>query len=395
MKSTKVLLPLGLFIIAILLIASRRSEKKAIPLDAFFQEEIIQHEIPGISACIIKDDQIKWMKAYGWADVEEQKAMSAQTVMNIGSVSKTLTATAILQLWEQGQLSLEENINTYLPFEIKHPSFPNSPITISQLLRHSSSIKDNQQYDESYSCSVPQMELGLWIQAYFNQKGAKDHTQFTETEPGTTYHYSNVAFGLLGYLAEVISGESFDQYCKENIFEPLGMDNTSWDLSDLNEEELAKTYVYVKEQNSQELIEKIQPILHEAVNETQQGNIATCTYGFPNYPDGLLRTSTEDLSKFLVALMNDGTVNGKRILQSSTIEKMLRPQENLDPKQGLAFRYTGFQDIWGHGGDDPGVQTGMYFSPSKKIGMIVFQNNNMGSRTKKLKQLFEAARDLD
>lgn len=115
-------------------------------------------------------------------------------------------------------------------------------------------------------------------------------------------------------------------------------------------------------------------------------------YSFPNYPDGLLRTSVRELSYFLMAIINKGSFEDARILKKSTVKKMLTVQiEGVG--QGLCWEQTRYQSLWGHSGGDPGVATHMFFSPRTKIGVITFQNNHNGDLFSILRLLYTTAKE--
>ena len=165
--------------------------------------------------------------------------MSLDAIMNIGSISKTFTATAAMQLWEKGMLQLDVDINKYLDFKITNPKYPDKPITIFQILTHTSSIQDGKAYHESYSCGDPTQSLHDWIYNNLNPDGTYYYqgSSFGDWSPGTNTKYSNVAFGLLGLIVEKLAKKPFNEYCKENIFKPLGMINTGWFLREVDYEQ--------------------------------------------------------------------------------------------------------------------------------------------------------------
>lgn len=372
----------------------QKNVKNTATLTKFLQENIIESQTPGLAVSIIKEDSIVWQKGFGKANLEHETPMTTEGIINIASVSKTITATALMQLWEQGLVDLDSDINTYMPFSVTNPNFPEIPITFMQLLTHTSSILDSSVYENSYACGNTTIELKDWITEYltieskYNTKSAP----FLNTEPGTTYNYSNIGYGLLAYLIEIITKTPFNQYCKENIFIPLKMNNTGWFLSEVNIQNHITPYLYITEENRQSIPKIFEKLLQDDV--LVNDNNPLCLYGFPNYPDGQLRTSVSDLSKFLVAILNDGRYSGNQILKGTTIQMMLSGQTPADDKQGICWRYTGMEMIWGHGGDDPGVQTGIYFNPELRIGMICIKNNNEGSRTEILKELYQTAKNL-
>lgn len=123
-------------------VTSIQAQPKYDSIDTSIKNFIAGRKIPGFVACIVKDSTIIWSKSYGQADLQNNIRMSMDAIMNIGSISKTFTTTAAMQLWEKGQLDLNADINNYLGFKIRNPNYPDQPITISQILTHTSSIRD-------------------------------------------------------------------------------------------------------------------------------------------------------------------------------------------------------------------------------------------------------------
>ena len=179
-------------------------------VEAFISTSIAENRIPGLAAVIVRDGEIAYAKGFGFADQEREVPMTPDTLMNIGSVSKTFVNTAILQLVERGALDLEDDVNRYLSFQVAHPRHPESAITVRQLLTHTASIRDGDAYGASYACGDPAIPLVDWIQGYLAAGGRfYDAGNFHPWPPGTVFSYSNVGYGLLGLLVEVISGEPF------------------------------------------------------------------------------------------------------------------------------------------------------------------------------------------
>lgn len=356
-------------------------------IDAFITQQAERNNIPGIAVGVVKGDQLIWSKGYGWANLEKRQAMSPQGVMNIASISKTITATAILQLWEKGSLQLDVDVNTYLPFSLKHPKFPEKAITIRQLLTHTSGIKDGPGYKKGYACGDPAVSLKDWIESCLAVGGEHYYADynFYPTGPEATHRYSNVAFGLLGYIVEQVTKQAFHLYVRDNILHPIGMTNTAYMLTEIDTNRIVIPYLYL--------------------GPLQQGLQATedlplpyfnpyCTYSFWNYPDGLIRTSIEDLSKYAAAYLNGGIYKGQRILKEETIDMMLTAQLgealNEDQDQGLSwFHNPKLGPSWFHGGSDPGVSTRLYIDRSHKMSVIIFQNSNDGNPTLIAEKLFE------
>jgi len=355
-------------------------------LDEFILETMEANHIPGLSACIVKKDKLVWAKQYGWADVENKIPMAADTIQNIGSISKTITATAVMQLWEKGKFKLDDDVNTYLSFKVRNPDYPDDPITFRQLLTHKSSIKDGQAYGKSYACGDPTISLKDWITEYFTPGSTyyDARENFHTWKPGTIKiprgprAYTNVGYGLLGYLAEVLSGMDFAEYCKKHIFVPLGMTQTGWHLADIDVSRHAIPYSYYPENFKQPEDLELRSLLPRYGPDKQSikkgAFFPHCLYSFPNYPDGLIRTSVQDLSRFLRAYINGGTFEGVPILQKETIASMLSDRHL---GRGLCWytqKYKGGILTWGHGGGDPGISTQMLFIPEDDTGVIVFFN---------------------
>lgn len=331
-------------------------------LDNFIQEQMGVAHIPGLSACIIKDNQVVWSKGYGWAIIEEEVPVSPDTMFILASISKTVTATALMQLYEDGLFDLDDDINDYLSFEVRNPHHRREPITFRMLLTHVSSIRDNWKVYNSLYVFGDDSEIALYdfLNGYLTPGGeyySRIHN-FYQFEPGASWHYSNVGFALVGYLVESITGVPFDLYCEYNVFTPLGMEETSWRLKELNVSHIAMPYSYSPRNGT------YTPIGH---------------YGFPTYPDGSLRTSVSQLARFLICFINYGELEGTRIMSESTVKQMRTIQYPLiAPWQGLAwfYRLGNGQILLGHDGGDYGAATLMFFRPKDGVGVILLANGS-------------------
>lgn len=365
-------------------------------IDVTIQNYMREQKVPGLAIGIFKDKSLVRSNAYGLANIEEDIPMSTDAVMNIGSVSKTFTTLAAMQLWERGKLDLNADVNQYLGFEVRNPKYPDKPITVFQILTHTSSIQDGKAYEHSYSCGDPVMNLHEWIFENLRPDGKfyGNGNNFGDWSPGTEHRrYSNVSFGLLGLIVEKITRTPFNEYCKKNIFKPLGMKNTGWMLREVNVRNHIIPYAYVTERNRNSLIESKQ--LYPTGGEFKVATfIPACLYSFPNYPDGLVRTSVKDLSNYLIAMMNGGKYNGKRILKAETVNKMLSLQTSTSKFQGLTWHIYEWdvpenKDVlWGHTGGDPGIITYIFFNPVSKLGIITFQNASTNGTSELFEKLY-------
>ena len=329
-------------------------------LDRVLESEFTKYRIPGMAYVSLKNDSILIMEAKGYADVAKEKAFTPQTRMNIASISKTIVATAIMQLYEQEKLELDSDINQYLPFQISNPHYPAVPLTIKMLLTHTSSISDKNNVFSLFQMQgfvdYPQA-LSQFLGDVLTTEGQyyKEDT-YTSSEPGTFFEYSNIGASLAGLIVETVSGLEFNEYCKSKIFLPLGMNSSSFLFSETPKEEIAIPYY--------------------DVNVTNPDNPF---FSYPDYPAGHLITTIEDMSKFLRAYIMDGSFNGYQLLEKATIELMLQPYLLDGPReQGFIWRSgkIGNTTLWRHGGADTGITTNMGFDPITKAGFIVFMNRH-------------------
>jgi CubicO group peptidase (beta-lactamase class C family) len=323
-------------------------------IDSLLKSVMIAYRIPGMAACAIKGGSITWEGYYGLANVQNQDSVRQNTTFAVASISKTVTATALMQLWEHGRFQLDDSINAYLPFVVRNPKHPSAAITFRHLLSHVSSIVAS----TNVSRGDPTIALETYLRDRLTPGGAYYYSGgwYGQYTPGTGFTYSNMGIALCGYLVEVITGIPFEQYCRDSIFVPLGMTNTAWFLRDLDTSLIAHPYVW---------------------NQGNQTYQDIGLYGMYEYPAGQLRTTARDLGRFLLAHLNYGRLNAVRILDSSTVRLMRTVHYPfIDPTQGLVWYWVSptARLVWGHFGGLDGVRTGMWLDEEARSGVIVFTN---------------------
>jgi CubicO group peptidase (beta-lactamase class C family) len=322
-------------------------------LEQKLKAEVENNDLISISYCVVKNDTIVHSGALGFADEKNNKLATDSTRYLVASVSKTVTAVAIMQLVEQNLIGLDDDINLYLPFSVRNPDFPNDKITLRMLLSHTSSISDKSQdnYDlDCFGTDCP-MSLEEYFEAVFLSTGQYfSPDNFSNNEPGTVEDYSNLGSALVGFLVERITQIPFDVYCETNIFSPLGMNKTEWRLANTPLSELAIPY--------SDEITSMNP-----------------HYTFPDYPNGGLRTTVLDLSRFLRMVMLNGSFNGVQILSAASMATMKTLQFG-STEQCLAFYYETIKGrrILGHSGGEKGATAEMYYDTNTNVGVIVFSN---------------------
>ena len=323
-------------------------------LDDFILKTMRQRHIPGLSASLVIEDIVRWQKGYGSADINQNISVTNDTLFKIASVSKTITATALMQLYEQGYFDLSDPINVYLPYPVIHPRYPSTNITFHMLLTHSSGIIDNWQYLFYFDGDAP-ISFQMFLEEYLVPGGQyyDPENNFGSWQPGTRCQYSNIAVALVGYLVEVITGMNFTDYIESFVFSPLEMNESAWFLRDLNVSHIAMPYQW------------------NGIDYIPYGHI-----GYVDVPAGDLRTSSSQLIHFLTMFINNGSYNEQRVLQNSTVQLMLSPQLPFQPNIGLIFWKStiGGRTVWGHYGADFGAQAMMHFEPATHIGVVVLCN---------------------
>jgi CubicO group peptidase (beta-lactamase class C family) len=341
-------------------------------LSSFFFDSLIEFcmklgRIYSLSTCVIKNNEIVWSKGYGIYDKEQQKQGSADTIYLIASISKTITATAILQQVDNARIDLDEDVNGYLDFDFRNPYFPDVPITYRMLLNHTSSLNIEPASFYQVEYGKDSSPISSWLKDYFYDEGVMNKSKWRNCRPGKEFGYSNLGFTILGYLVEKITNQSFNQYCKEKIFMPLDMTNTSFLLSEINMEKHAVPYIlaYVKSGDFPTLY---LPLPH---------------YSICFYPAGGLRTSVLDLSHFVIAHMNRGVYNGVRILNESTVEEMHNISVHWEGNWyfglgwGICQNSQGKRLLEGHSGSLYGYITQMQIKPEDSTAIIYFSTKDL------------------
>ena len=346
----------------------------------FIESIMATHFIPGLSISIAKGGNIVWNNHFGYANINENTVVDENTMFILSSASKTITATALMQLFQQDLFMLNDDVADYLPFDVNHPDYPEVPITFKMLLSHTSGIKDNWNFMPYYNGDSP-LELDYYLNQYFTPEGDfyDSDLNFTDYTPGTSFSYSNNGVALIGLLVEEISGQSFDEYCIENIFDPLGMYDAYWFLSE------------IENLNKVAFPHQLAPGLTSSLSVLEN-------YGYSDYPAGQLRTTSNNLAKFMITFMNNGMYNGIEILNPETIEIMKTVHyPNAASDQGLIwyYRYLNEGTVFGHSGGDLGSSTDMFISFSNDVGVVILSNSSHGGMSQIGNAVFEYAETTD
>lgn len=314
-------------------------------LDGLVPLQIKQADIAGATIAVVKDGKVLFAKGYGYADVANKKPVSAQdTLFRPGSISKLFTWTAIMQLYEQGKLDLDRDINDYLDFKI--PEAFGKPITLKNVMTHTPGFEE--QVKDLFSENTGAPNLGQYLKA---------HIPGRIYQPGTVPAYSNYATAVAGYIVERVSGRPFEQYVAENIFKPLNMTQS--------------TFV-------QPLPANLAPLMS---NGYRLGSGDGRPFEMINpFPAGSLSSSATDMAQFMIAHLQDGQLGEARILKPETARLMHSRLFALDDAMN-AMCYGFYEEsrnghrIIGHGGDTIYFHSDLHLVLDQKLGFFVSYNS--------------------
>ena len=327
-------------------------------LDALIAREVSNLRYPGFAVAIVKDGRTVFSKGYGVSNLTTKAPVTADTPFMVASVSKVVTGTALMQLVQIGKIDLDEDIHSYLPFKIVNPR-ASGAITLRHLATHTSGLVDfTPTLAASYGAGDSPISLEDFLKSYYLPGGSRYNAtnNFAATAPGQKFEYTNIGIALTAYLLELRTGMSFDAFTRERIFKPLGMSNTHWFLRDFEDiSSIAFPY---------------DPEYPELTH-----------YGYPTYPDGQLRSSANDMAKFLAAMMNGGQLNGAKILEPQTLEAMLEPQfKNAEQDEDQSLFWAFKKGLIGHAGGDPGALAYLYWNPITRLGAVVMGNTALTAK---------------
>jgi len=329
-------------------------------VDEFIQEQMQNNHVPGLSAAIIVGDSIVWYNSYGYLNLEDSIPVNDSTLFNVFSIGKSITAACAMQIWDDGLLGLDENVNGFLPFQIDNPYIEPDSITVRMLMCHTSAISDYG-IEDLILPGDPTISLGYYLENYLSVGGEYYHSQnFYNSQPGLHFHYSTHGPALTGFLVEELTGIDFHLYAKDSLLTPLEMSRSTWFLSELNIDNLAIGYKY------------------------QGGSFIPRPHrGHPAYPGFFLRSNALELANFTIMLLNHGEFQGQSILSNAAIDSMTTIQ---NPSWGFSYGTTGlalFQRddfgnriVWGHnGGSIGGYAAQFYFCKEENSGVVLTTNS--------------------
>jgi serine beta-lactamase-like protein LACTB len=322
------------------------SSGKLAKIDAVVSKFMASTHVPGVSVAVVENGEYEWAQGFGFADLENNVPASEHTLFRLASISKSLTATAALQLWERGGLDLDAPIQKYCP------SFPQKPwpVSVRQVLGHLGGIrhyKSNAQEDPEGGNAK---HFDDPIQAGLNF--FKDDPLVAQ--PGTSFHYSTQGYTLIGCVIEGASGAKYVDFVRQNVLVPAQMEQTQAD-------------------NRFAII----PYRTRFYEKTESGTVRNADFLDSSYkvPGGGWLSSAEDMARFEVAILND------KLVRRPTRDLMwtpLKPSDGSKDTYGLGWSWGDENDREvanvGHIGGQQGTSTDFAIVPERRVGVVVLAN---------------------
>jgi CubicO group peptidase (beta-lactamase class C family) len=325
--------------------------------DAYMEQTLKDWNTPGVGVGIVVNDKLVFAKGYGYRDYEKKLPFTPKTLEPIASNSKLFTAVAAGMLVEEGKLTWDKPVRESVPTIQFYNDQLNNNVTLRDMLSHRT--------------GVTRHDL-IWFKSTFTRKELFEKLKYLEPQEPMreTFLYNNLMFSAVGQIIELKSGKTWEQFVRERIFAPLEMNTTTYTIADM-----------VK-----------QPDYGVPFREKRD---SFELYKIPYYEDtegvapaGAIISNIDELSQWLIALMNDGKYNGKQVLPASVLKATIQPAiglpntlgealgywELLNPAYGMGRETASYRGklLTFHGGDLPGFHSQVSFLPNDKIGVIVF-----------------------
>jgi D-alanyl-D-alanine carboxypeptidase len=316
----------------------------------------------GLSVAVIKNNKIIYTHSFGYQNKEENKLLQNDNLFRIASISKSFTATALLQLVEKKLISLDDDVSNLIGFTVRNPNHPEKVITLRMLLSHRSSLNDSQGY----------FNLDVVDPSTNNNNYQKCYNTYA---PGEGYQYCNLNFNMAGTILERITGERFDSYIKKQILSPLGIEG-GYNIDSLDQTKFAMLYEF----NGKEGKFTPNPGAYSSKStELVNYKMGRSTPIFS--PTGGMKIAAPGLARYMIMHSRHGKYAGGRILRKKTSQLMQTPlSADGNDQYGLALWKTNKLipgvELTGHTGSAYGLNSAFFFNPKQKFGLVVICNGS-------------------
>lgn len=356
--------------------ASAESKPSA-PLAAVLQPFVDNNELAGAVVLVADKNKILAHESVGWADIAAQRPMTKNTTFWIASMTKPITSVALMILVDEGKISMDDPLTKYLPeFESQMVitsktkdkivlQKPKQPILLRHLLSHTSGM--------AFSSAIEKPTLDMLpLETVVRSYAAEPLLH----EPGSKFLYSNEGINTAGRIIEVVTGMSYEEFLQKRLLDPLAMHDTAFIPNADQLQRLATTYEPNKVKDGLQATQT--GYLHYPLSDTRRQPM----------PGGGLFSTAEDVAKFAQMLLNEGELNGKKILSAASVKEMTSLQ-TPDPEQtgsGYGYGFTVTPDIYGHGG---ALSTNMSITRSSGlVGIYLVQHQGFPGNGSKSRAVF-------
>lgn len=333
-------------------------------LESFIFEKIGESKLPGVAGALVQDDQVIWTKGFGFRDIERGLSATPHSLYGIGSITKSFTALAIMQLVERSLLSLEDPVEKYIPFPVKPRG---ELVRIWHLLTHTSGIPALAYAEAVIRGATGAGQTWLPISGYSDMLTfLRDANEWVIDKPGARWFYLNEGYILLGMIIEVCSGVKYAEYISKSIFEPLGMMRSFFEKQDVESDpDNATPYVV-----------------------TDDGQRRPSTYAYGSIlSDGGIISNVLDLARYTRMYLNQGELDGTRVVSRESVATMFtprittphtgRPIGDYEYALGLAVYNSFFgHKLISHGGSVGTATAYVGFVPDSNVGIALLANGS-------------------
>ena len=360
------------FLMAFLLFAAQGAAECACPdaeeharRQAIVDRVLAGYETMGASVAVISHGQVVDTFVYGRANRADNMPVTEETYFKIASVTKMISALGVMRLVENHTMELDADISDYLPYTVRNPYYPDTPITLRQIMTHTATLADGYHYKEAtdYGRITP---LSIVFEGNYRKQN------FIAKQPGTVSDYSNFGGGMLGVFMEELSGMPVDEYMQTYIFQPLGVTAAYHTPNLPADAQIARIYNTETTGMTLDMM---------ASDETHW--FAEPELDYVHTAGGLMCTA-EGLARLLICIIGDGTYNGARILRPETVEAMRTMQNNVgsvacDSNRGLNMNIltdvlVPGRTMYGHQGKAYGMIAAAYGDPTDQTGVVMITN---------------------
>lgn len=316
-----------------------------------------KYKVNGLSIALVDRGELVWAEGFGYADIRRRKKATAETIYRIGSVSKPITATAVMQLAQQKQIDIDKPLKTYLPeFNVRSRFQATAEdVTIRNILSHHSGLPTD-------------LRKGMWTDTPIESVTKQLHSEFLAYPPDMIFNYSNIGYTLLGHMLQKLSGSEFSSYMAEHLLRPMQMHSTGYRVREDMQSKLSRGY---------------------------KGKRAVRLPNIRDLPAYSMYSNVLDLSRFMRAYLSEGTLDGKAVLSPETVNEIFTVQNmdvplDMSIQNGLGW-YVEYGSVKGahrvvrHGGDTMLFCSEVMMLPDDGLGVVVLANTKgSGSVIRKL-----------